>query len=324
MRDRHAPVRAFVDGCFFRRAAGSLLLARWHSLVGFVGVVRDNSHMATSCTIDDCEAPHFGRGYCNLHYYRLVRKPKRDVRMATCAWCGERKRISEMRHPDSSRGPTPSTCHACRTAHPSLGWCDFHQEPHPRDRFTPVPSRPIGYNFRCVAAESELASNKRELPPIRCAACAEERSSWQFRGGRAKSVTCRACEDEHPEDRWCLDCAAWLPRGRFTPTGKGGRNLSSRCVPCRTANTHGVTVAQVLAAQGSERPECAACGSVDFLKIDHDHSHCPTASGCAECVRGYLCHSCNTAEGLLRTPERARLLLAYMERVTPSLRRSTP
>lgn len=220
-----------------------------------------------------------------------------------------------MRHPLASRGPTPSTCHSCRESHPDLGWCDFHGQPHERGKFTPRSDRPIGHDAICVLGTSEKASAKRELPPIACAACRVAKPSWQFRGGRAKSVTCRTCEDDHPDLRWCLDCAEWMPSGRFTPTGVGGRNLSSRCVPCRTANAHGVTVAQILSAQGSTVPECAACGSVDFLKVDHDHAHCRSATGCSECVRGYLCHSCNSAEGLLRTPERARLLAEYMDRV---------
>lgn len=286
------------------------------------GIAWDNCHMERTCEIDDCDAPYFGQGYCNLHYWRLVRKPKQAVRMATCAWCGERKPISDMRHPESSRGKTPSTCHACRTANPDLAWCDAHGEPHDRTRFTPTPGRPIGVANICVAAESEKASARRDLPPITCAACGGSKKTWEFRGGRAKSRTCRSCEDAHPDLRWCVDCAEWLPRGRFTPTGQRARYLTSRCVPCRTANAHGVTVAQVLATQGSTEPECAACGSRDFLKIDHDHNHCPTASGCKECVRGYLCHSCNTAEGLLRTPERARSLLAYMERVSASRSRT--
>lgn len=279
--------------------------------------------MAKVCTIVGCGAPHFGQGYCNKHYWRLIRKPKRAVRMAECSWCGERKPIDEMRHPQSSRGPTPSHCQSCRDAHPDLAWCDFHGEPHDRSRFTPLPSRPIGVGAICVQAESQKASAKRALPPITCVACHEAKPTWEFRGGRSKSVACRACEDARPDERWCLDCAAWLDRALFTPTGRQGRFLSARCVPCRTANAHGVTVAFVLEMQGSSEPECAACGSQDFLKIDHDHAHCPTASGCKECVRGYLCHSCNTAEGLLRTPQRVRLLLAYMERVSSRAPSST-
>ena len=100
----------------------------------------------------------------------------------------------------------------------------------------------------------------------------------------------------------------------FAQTGKEGRFWTVRCRPCRTANNHGVTVKFILARQGSDTPECASCGSVDFLKVDHDHACCPTQNGCENCVRGYLCHECNSAEGLLRTPERARKLAEYMER----------
>ena len=63
---------------------------------------------------------------------------------------------------------------------------------------------------------------------------------------------------------------------------------------------------------------CAACGSTDRLHIDHDHACCPTGSSprsCGECVRGALCHGCNTALGLLgESADRVRLLLAYMGR----------
>lgn len=266
-----------------------------------------------TCTFEDCSAPHFGQGLCNLHYYRMVRKPKQNVRMATCAWCSERKPISEMRHPASSRGKTPSTCHACRTAHPDLAWCDYHNAPHAKSAFTAV-DRPIGHHNICVAALSAEASRKRAHDPIRCPACGSTKGSWEFRGGRAKAAACRSCEDANTDLRWCLDCADWLNRSLFTPTGKDKGFLSSRCVPCRTANAHGVTVAYLLDLQGVVEPECAACGSQDFLKIDHDHSCCPTSSGCINCVRGYLCHGCNTSEGLLRTSSRARLLLAYMEK----------
>lgn len=64
---------------------------------------------------------------------------------------------------------------------------------------------------------------------------------------------------------------------------------------------------------------CAACGSTDRLHVDHDHVCCPKGSSprsCGECVRGALCHSCNTALGLLgESPDRIRLLLAYASRL---------
>lgn len=271
--------------------------------------------MTRICEVQDCGQPHFGRGLCNLHYHRQVRRPKREVRMSECAWCGQRKPISQMRHPDSSRGKTPSTCHECRSNNPTLGWCDFHGEAHCREDFTAMPQRPIGISNICRRAETIKASRKRGHDPIECASCRELKESHNFRGGRAKCPNCRECESLHIDEHWCVDCAAWLPKSLFTATGREGKYLTVRCRPCRTANAHGVTVRQILDRQGVDSPRCAACGSVDFLKVDHDHGCCPTSSGCAKCVRGYLCHECNTAEGLLRTPERAQLLAHYMQRV---------
>ncbi|MGM0931151.1 MAG: endonuclease domain-containing protein [Actinomycetota bacterium] len=228
-----------------------------------------------------------------------------------CAWCGKKKPIKEMRHPDSSRGPTPSTCHECREANPTLGWCDYHNEPHGRERFTPV-GRPIGIDNRCVLSESEMASLSRELPPRVCVSCDTELTTWNFRGGSQKSPTCRACEEAHQSERWCLGCEGWLEESSFHRTGIDGKFWTVRCKPCKNAHAHNTTVKELLALQGSSHPECASCGSRDKLKIDHDHSCCPSIKSCGECVRGYLCHACNTSEGLLRTPERAKKLAAYM------------
>lgn len=44
---------------------------------------------------------------------------------------------------------------------------------------------------------------------------------------------------------------------------------------------------------------CQVCGSFERLTLDHDHSCCPTGRSCNNCVRGILCHKCNTAAGLL-------------------------
>lgn len=44
---------------------------------------------------------------------------------------------------------------------------------------------------------------------------------------------------------------------------------------------------------------CQVCGSYSRLTLDHDHSCCPEGKSCDKCVRGILCHKCNTAAGLL-------------------------
>lgn len=272
--------------------------------------------MSRICESEECGRPYFGRGYCSMHYYRNVRKARKEQRMATCAWCKDRKPLSAMRPRGATRGKTPSTCLDCRESNPTLSWCDFHEEPHPRADFQEKPERPIGINNECRQAAVIKASRRRDHDRITCASCDKTKESWSFRGGGNKCVVCRDCESLNPGTHWCRDCSDWRNEDLFCATGRGGKSITARCQPCRTANSHGVTVAYILAQQGVSKPECAACGSIDFLKVDHDHNCCPTASGCEQCVRGYLCHGCNSSEGLLQTPERARLLMEYMIRVS--------
>lgn len=246
----------------------------------------------------------------------MTKATRKPGKMYLCAWCGDRKLIAEMRHPGSSKGKPPSTCQACREKNPGLSWCDFHDEAHPVDQFKeypPASDRP-GYMNVCRDAQAHKAARARSKPMRRCSACGVEQESWQFRGGRAKAAVCRGCADSRPGLRWCVDHESWMPETTFVRSGRDGKWRTSRCTPCRAAYAHGTTVAQILKNQGVPEPECASCGSKDSLKIDHDHSCCPAERSCGKCVRGYLCHECNTAEGLLRTPDRALRLAAYMKK----------
>lgn len=235
-------------------------------------------------------------------------------RLYQCAWCGGRFPIAAMRHPGSAKGVPPSTCQACREANPTQSWCDHHGKPHARREFNGYGRRRPGFEPSCRQAAEEIKSARRGLPDIECPACSRSLPSWRFRGGRVKSVTCRDCQGARSGMRWCVDCKEWLPEREFTRTGVDRRFSATRCRLCRAAYSHGTTVALVLAAQGTDRPMCGACGAADDLKVDHDHACCPTQRSCGRCIRGYLCHPCNAAEGLLRTPERARALAVYMER----------
>jgi hypothetical protein len=239
---------------------------------------------------------------------------RRPLRLYPCAWCGSRKTLTEMRHPGSGKGKSPSTCRVCREAHPDESWCDFHGEAHPIDRFRPHgPHRP-GVRNECREGIELRKSQARALPPRPCVACRVVQESWFFRGGRQKALVCRTCTDAHPDLRWCVGCTAWLDDSLFNRTGSDGKFWTVRCTPCKTAHAHGTTVAKILEIQGSKQRECASCGATTQLKVDHDHGCCPAAQSCGRCVRGYLCHDCNTAEGLLRTPERAIALAQYMQR----------
>lgn len=57
--------------------------------------------------------------------------------------------------------------------------------------------------------------------------------------------------------------------------------------------------------------------------VDHDHECCPGKTSCGQCVRGLLCHACNTALGNFADDrERLRRAVQYLDRKPPRRRTS--
>lgn len=55
-------------------------------------------------------------------------------------------------------------------------------------------------------------------------------------------------------------------------------------------------------------------GATARLAVDHDHACCPGDTSCGKCIRGLLCHSCNTAIGKLKDdPAILRKAANYLE-----------
>jgi homoaconitase/3-isopropylmalate dehydratase large subunit len=58
---------------------------------------------------------------------------------------------------------------------------------------------------------------------------------------------------------------------------------------------------------------CHSCKENSADNIDHDHVCCSGSHSCGSCVRGLLCHGCNTALGLLKdNPRSIKNLLDYI------------
>lgn len=101
---------------------------------------------------------------------------------------------------------------------------------------------------------------------------------------------------------------------------KQAANRLRRESPKRRGSRHGLTADEYLSLVGDGMCD-VGCGRPGTC-VDHDHTCCPGERSCGKCVRGWLCRSCNVAEGNLPTPETARALADYMERTM--IRTETP
>src|SRR6266542_803984 len=63
---------------------------------------------------------------------------------------------------------------------------------------------------------------------------------------------------------------------------------------------HGITEKIWLDMLGRFNGMCWSCKERPATVIDHDHSCCDKMFSCGNCIRGVLCHQCNTALGLLK------------------------
>lgn len=60
--------------------------------------------------------------------------------------------------------------------------------------------------------------------------------------------------------------------------------------------------------------KCHACKTNSATSIDHDHSCCSGSYSCGKCVRGILCHNCNSSLGLLKDSRQNIIgLLQYID-----------
>lgn len=117
-----------------------------------------------------------------------------------------------------------------------------------------------------------------------------------------------------PDKKVCNKCMLELASSQFYNRSHTKDGLSTRCRSCSVkasvSSRFRLSVEQydLLLSKG-----CNACGSFDRLCIDHDHACCLGQVTCGKCIRGVLCHSCNTAEGFIKSTEQVKGLIRYME-----------
>lgn len=121
--------------------------------------------------------------------------------------------------------------------------------------------------------------------------------------------------DEAKRLKECTKCSEVksFDEYNYSPTGKA--NLQARCRTCTRAYakeqskvSKGLSSDEYDALLEKQEGRCAICrtdapGGQGRWHIDHDHKCCPGRTLCGECVRGLLCHHCNTGLGKFQDSE---------------------
>jgi hypothetical protein len=157
-----------------------------------------------------------------------------------------------------------------------------------------------------IRGEFYRSSRSSDGLTAQCKPCRRQMSKEQ----REKAPRSRAGKDNTPVlEKFCHLCRTTKPREAYSRNRTSSDGLQAYCKVCvatkQRIKLYGVTEGEIASLVEAQGGACASCGHVAKLVIDHCHT-----SGR---VRSLLCNACNTAEGLLRTPARARALARYME-----------
>lgn len=121
----------------------------------------------------------------------------------------------------------------------------------------------------------------------RCSGCKIEKSIHKYHKNKNKkdglSVQCKKC---------AIDRAKAWAKSNPERAKKNSRKANKE--------RHGISYGEYERLLAAQNNRCAICDRThQNLSIDHDHACCPGHFSCGACIRGLLCHKCNTALGLL-------------------------
>lgn len=156
------------------------------------------------CSVEGCEAKHYGRGYCSLHYVRVIRygmppegSPPREPDVCSIKGCGRivlargwcsahYQRWSRSGDPTgnggSLRADIPSSCtsEGCGRPYESYGMCATHRA-QVRDGRPVAPIESRGGDIASyVGAHQRVYAKRGPASEHACSYCPAQAAEWAY------------------------------------------------------------------------------------------------------------------------------------------------
>ncbi len=154
-------------------------------------------------------------------------------------------------------------------------------------------------------------------PPVLCSDECRQANRRDYTTGRQSARRLRG---------ECIDCKdatvqPALPGTNFCPEHTGRRAAAADRAADARHRRYGLTSDELAGLYAAQEGRCAICKRTEHevggrrFAIDHNHACCAGDSACGSCVRGLLCHGCNTGIGFLGDdPERLQAAARYVSR----------
>ncbi len=259
-----------------------------------------------TCSVVDCGRKNYAGSMCQTHYKRLKSEESLEApvraygQIAACSvegcskpysckgFCNvhyQRMRKGRPLHdPIRRRGLLNScTVEGCDNPHRSRGLCGLHYQRITRGVTVDTLVAPRDEQRGCDAPEC----SKPHYAKGYCSIHYQQLKRGSFTG-RSRPVVCSAegCDRPYRANGYCAQCNRVWKLYKLDP---------SKWLPLRDAG-------------------CMICGTTDgVMVVDHDHSCCPGAKTCGNCVRGALCSDCNLGLGVFRDDvDKLRKAIEYL------------